>query len=196
MTIPADQVFAYHIGIVVRSIEETGAIYKDLLGVQEWHTWEVERDGLPTNPQTAGRRGGIRIAYGRAPGQTIELLQPTGGTTIWSEFLREHGEGVQHIGVWTPDLPAALGEALARGGIVTHGMLLGGAASVQLSTNSAPGEILPALDPDQLAYVTPTAGGVQIEYVGPGGPARMRQMIGPKFDEVVMSPPWAASVRS
>ncbi|HTE85188.1 MAG TPA: VOC family protein [Dehalococcoidia bacterium] len=196
MTIPSDQVFAYHIGIVVRSIEETGAIYKDLLGVPEWHSWEVEREGLPTNPATAGKRGGIRIAYGRAPGQTIELLQPTGGTTIWSEFLREHGEGVQHLGVWTPDLPAALAAALARGAKVTHGMLRDGTASVQLSAGSPPEALLPALDPDQLAYVTPTAGGVQIEYVGPGGPARMREMIGQDFDNVVTSPPWLSVTRS
>lgn len=196
MTIPADEVFAYHIGIVVRSIEETGALYKDLLGVTEWHSWEVERDGLPTNPATAGKHGRIRIAYGRAPGQTIELLQPLDGTTIWSEFLRERGEGVQHIGVWTPDLPGALAEALARGGRVIHGMLRDGAGSVQLSTASPHEALLPALDPDQLAYVVPQAGGVQIEYVGPGGPARMRETIGAEFDKIITSPPWVAASRS
>lgn len=193
MTIPADQVFAYHIGIVVKSIEETGALYKDLLGVTEWHSWEVERNGLPTNPATTGKRGRIRIAYGKAPGQTIELLQPLDGTTIWSEFLRERGEGVQHIGVWTPDLPGALAEAIGRGARVIHGMLRDGTASVQLRTGSSPEALLAALDPDQLAYVVPDAGGVQIEYVGPGGPARMRETIGADFDKIITSPPWVAA---
>jgi hypothetical protein len=195
MTIPADQVFAYHIGIVVRSIEETGSIYKALLGVSEWHSWEVEREGLPVNPTTAGKRGRVRIAYGRAPGQTIELLEPVSGTTIWSEFLRERGEGVQHIGVWTPNLTGALNEALDRGATIMHGMLREGMASVQLSNVSPRQDILSILDPDQLAYVQPTAGGVQIEYVGPGGPDRMRATIGDSFDEIIAAPPWYSVTR-
>jgi len=91
VTASAESIFTYHIGIVVRDIDATMACYRDLLQVPRWHTWEVERVGLPTNPATAGRRGRIRIAYGRAPGQTIELLQPLEGETIWSAFLRDHG---------------------------------------------------------------------------------------------------------
>jgi catechol 2,3-dioxygenase-like lactoylglutathione lyase family enzyme len=190
MTIPAEKVCAYHIGIIVRSIEETGAIYRDLLGAGEWHSWEVEREGLPVNPATAGKRGRVRIAYGRAPGQTIELLQPLDGTTIWSEYLREHGEGVQHIGVWTPDLPGAITEALSRGAKVTHGMLREGLVSVQLTSASPREDLLAVLDPEQIAYVQPAAGGVQIEYVGPAMPARMRENIGEAFAEVIALPPW------
>jgi len=190
MTASAENVFAYHIGIVVRDIEPVSRLYTELLGVPRWHTWDVERDGLPTNPATSGKRGSIRIAYGHAPGQTIELLQPLGGTTIWSEHLREHGEGVQHLGVWTPDLAGAVGEALARGARVTHGMLGAGGGTVQLSATSPARDIVRALDPDQLAYVLPLSGGVQIEYVGPGGPARMRQTIGDDYDNVITSPPW------
>jgi catechol 2,3-dioxygenase-like lactoylglutathione lyase family enzyme len=190
MTIPADRVFAYHIGIVVRSIDETGGIYRDLLGTGEWHTWEVEREGLAVNPATAGKRGSVRIAYGRAPGQTIELLQPLEGTTIWSEYLREHGEGVQHIGVWTADLPGALAEALEGGAKVTHGILREGLVSVQLTSASPPNDILAALDPDQIAYVHPGAGGVQIEYVGPAMPARMQENLGEAFADVIALPPW------
>jgi catechol 2,3-dioxygenase-like lactoylglutathione lyase family enzyme len=196
MTIVADSVYAYHIGIVVRNIDETSALYKELLGVQRWHTWEVEREGLPFNPQTAGHVGKIRIAYGRAPGQTIELLQPVEGTSIWSEYLREHGEGVQHIGLWTADLPAAVEEGLRRGGRVIHGMLREEGGSVQLSPISPPEAIVNALDPNLIAYILPTSGGVMIEYVGPGMPERMRETIGEDYDNVIASPPWLTRTRS
>jgi catechol 2,3-dioxygenase-like lactoylglutathione lyase family enzyme len=190
MSAPIEQILAYHIGIVVRDIDAVSACYGELLGVPKWHSWEVEREGLPTNAATAGRKGSVRIAYGRAPGQTIELLQPLAGTSIWSEFLREHGEGVQHIGLWTPDLAASVAAAVARGATVTHGMLGANSGSVQLTASSRQDEIAGALDPDQLAYLQPNVGGVQIEYVGPGGPARMRQTIGADFDSVVTAPPW------
>jgi methylmalonyl-CoA/ethylmalonyl-CoA epimerase len=191
MTAIADSVFAYHIGIVVREIEPVSALYTRLLGVSRWHTWDVEREGVPTNPATAGRTGSVRIAYGRAPGQTIELLQPLSGTSVWSEFLREHGEGIQHIGLWTSDLAGAISEGLANGGRVIHGMLRGDIGAVQLSIASPPEAIVQALDPDQIAYIQPTSGGVAIEYVGPGGLTRMRGAIGDDFDNVITSPPWA-----
>jgi catechol 2,3-dioxygenase-like lactoylglutathione lyase family enzyme len=191
MTASAENVFAYHIGIVVRDIEPVSRLYTELLGVPRWHTWEVERDGLPTNPATAGKHGSIRIAYGHAPGQTIELLQPLSGTSVWSEFLRERGEGIQHIGVWTADLAAAVAEGLARGGRVIHGVLGGAAGAVQLSVASPAVDIVRALDPQQLAYIQPGAGGVAIEYVGPAVAANMRRTIGDDYDNVITSAPWA-----
>jgi catechol 2,3-dioxygenase-like lactoylglutathione lyase family enzyme len=191
MTASLENVFAYHIGIVVRDIEPVSRLYTELLGVPRWHTWEVERDGLPTNPATAGKHGSIRIAYGHAPGQTIELLQPLSGTSVWSEFLRERGEGIQHIGVWTADLAAAVAGGLARGGRVIHGVLGGATGAVQLSVASPAADIVRALDPQQLAYIQPGAGGVAIEYVGPAVAANMRRTIGDDYDNVITSAPWA-----
>jgi catechol 2,3-dioxygenase-like lactoylglutathione lyase family enzyme len=196
MTISAENAFAYHIGIVVRNLEETTRLYSEMLGVPRWHRWEVEREGLPVNPATAGHKGKIAIAYGRAPGQTIELLQPVSGTSIWSEYLREHGEGVQHIGLWTADLAGAVAEGMARGGRVVHGMLREGGGSVQLSAASAPDAVVQALDPNMIAYIMPTIGGVQIEYVGLGMLPRMRETIGEGFDDVIASPPWLSRARS
>jgi catechol 2,3-dioxygenase-like lactoylglutathione lyase family enzyme len=196
MTVPTSEVFAFHIGLVVRDIETTSAVYSELLGVKQWHTWLNDREGLPTNPETAGQRGTVRAAYGRAPGQTIELLQPIDGTTIWSNFLRDHGEGVQHIGFWTRDLPAALEKAIAFGAKIVQGFMREGTASVQLSPSSAPDAILPFLDPEQLAYTQLTSGGVLIEFMGSGGPQRMRERIGDDIANVLSMPPWIEESRS
>ena len=193
MTASTDSIFAYHIGIVVRDIEATRARYTEFLHVPRWHTWDVERAGLPTNPATAGHRGRTRISYGRTPGQTIELIQPVDGESIWSVFLRDHGEGVQHLGVWTPDLPAAVAGALTRGAAITHAILKDEGATVQVSASSPPDALIRAIDPDQIAYIEPGLGGMQIEFVGPGGPNRMRAIMGEDFDNVIASPPWQAA---
>ena len=37
-----------------------------------------------------------------------ELIQPLYGTTIHSEFLKEHGEGIHHVKMYYKDIPKAV----------------------------------------------------------------------------------------
>jgi catechol 2,3-dioxygenase-like lactoylglutathione lyase family enzyme len=187
MTATGSQIFAYHIGIVVRDIEDACARYQDLLGVREWHRVEMERPGLPTNPKTAGGYGYQHIAYGRLPGATFELIQPE-GKSVFSVFLKERGEGIQHIGVWTPDVQAAVREAIARGCVVTHAALTDDVSSVQLTTASPPDAIVPYLA--HLAYVDPGFGGFQIEYVGDVRVEWLRGLFTSESDDPITPPPW------
>jgi catechol 2,3-dioxygenase-like lactoylglutathione lyase family enzyme len=197
MTVLMPSVYAFHIGIVVHDLDATTRLYSELLGVTRWHYWENDREGLPTNPDTAGQRGAIRVAYGRLPGQTIELFQPLGGTTIWSNFLRNHGQGVQHIGFWTRDLAATLGAAVARGGKVVHAYLRDGVSAVQISPSTPDADLLPLLDATQLGYVdVPNAGGVLWEFMGSGGPQRMRDRMGESLLDVLELPPWLETGQS
>jgi catechol 2,3-dioxygenase-like lactoylglutathione lyase family enzyme len=197
MTLPLPSVYAFHIGIVVRDLDATTRLYSEMLGVTRWFCWENDRPGLPTNPETAGQHGSVRVAYGRAPGQTLELFQPLAGTTIWSNFLRDRGEGVQHLGLWTRDLAATLEAAVARGGTIVHAYLREGVSSVQLSPGTAEGELLPMLDATQLGYAQmPHAGGILWEFMGSGGPERMRARLGDRILDVLELPPWPDGGRS
>jgi catechol 2,3-dioxygenase-like lactoylglutathione lyase family enzyme len=180
--------FAYHLGIVVRDLDAACARYSEYLSVPRWHFTEIERPGLPTNPATAGGRGRQRIAFGRVPGATFELIQPVKGKSVFSVYLEERGEGLQHLGVWTPDLSAAVTDAIAKGGRVTHASLKEGMATVQLTPSSPPDAIVPALD--NIAYIDPGFGGFQIEFVGSANPERMRRIMGDDFDDIITLPPW------
>jgi catechol 2,3-dioxygenase-like lactoylglutathione lyase family enzyme len=78
MTISQSKMFAYHLGIVVHDLDAACACYTELLGVPGWHRSDVERPGIPVNPNTAGGRGTLHIAFGRLPGMTFELIYPEG----------------------------------------------------------------------------------------------------------------------
>jgi catechol 2,3-dioxygenase-like lactoylglutathione lyase family enzyme len=186
MTAPEAKMFAYHLGIVVRDLEAACQRYSELLGVPEWHRSEVERPGLPVNPATAGGRGKLHIAFGRMPGVTFELLQPE-GQIEHRVFLDQRGEGLQHIGVWTPDVQAAVREAVAKGCRVTHAALTQDVATITLTPNSPAEAILPFLG--NLAYVDPGIGGIQIEFVGAASAERHRDMFTAPPDAIPL-PPW------
>jgi len=147
---------------------------------------ELERPAVPVNPKTAGGYGRQHIAFGRVPGATFELIQPE-GRSVFSVFLEERGEGVQHLGVWTPDVQAAVRDAVAKGCRVTHAALTQDVATIQLTPASPQDAIIPFLG--QLAYVDPGLG-LQIEYVGASNPERMRQMFAEDTDETIPLPPW------
>lgn len=187
MTAPHAKMFAYHIGIVVHDLQAACARYAELLGVPEWHYSEVERPGVPTNPKTAGGRGTLHIAFGRVPGMTFELIHPE-GRVEHRVFLDERGEGVQHVGVWTPDVQAAVREAVAKGCRVTHAALTQDVATITLTPGSPPEAIVPYLA--NLAYVDAGMGGFQIEFVGAANAARHREMFREITDEQIPLPPW------
>lgn len=187
MTASGTNIYAYHLGIVVRDLHAACARYQELLHVPDWHFIELERPAVPVNPKTAGGHGRQHIAFGRVPGATFELIQPE-GTSVFSVFLDEHGEGLQHLGVWTPDVQTAVREAVERGCRVTHAALTQDVATIQLTPASAPDAIIPFLG--NLAYVDPGMGGFQIEFVGAANPERMREMFAKDTDETIPLPPW------
>jgi hypothetical protein len=131
-----------------------------------------------------------RIAYGRGSGQTFELVQPLPtGSGQFHDFLDQYGEGVQHLGFWTPDIRASVTSALEAG------------ASLVSATTDASGQtavqLLPASGSPDLsglrmaAWVDVGTGGCRIEYIGAqDGDAFFREWLGAEYPEIVTPPPW------
>jgi catechol 2,3-dioxygenase-like lactoylglutathione lyase family enzyme len=187
MTVPEARVFAFHLGIVVRDLHAACARYSELLGVPAWHYREIQRPALPVNPKTAGGQGTLHIAFGRVPGMTFELIEPE-GTIEHKVFLDEHGEGVQHIGLWTPDVQAAVRVAVAKGCRVTHAALTQDVATIQLTPASPPEAIIPFLG--TMGYVDLGLGGFQLEFIAAANAERHRDMFKEVTDEAIPLPPW------
>jgi methylmalonyl-CoA/ethylmalonyl-CoA epimerase len=74
----------HHIAIVVRSIDEALAFYRDILDL-----------ALETVTDMPGDR--VRIAFLTAGDSKIELVEPTDDTTGVARFLAKEGEGFHHV---------------------------------------------------------------------------------------------------
>lgn len=92
-----------HIGIAVRSIEETVNFYREALGLEMTHT-EAEPDQK------------VVIAFLPAGESEVELLEPVESNGPVARFLEKRGEGIHHICFEVDDIEEVL-DVLDRRGI-------------------------------------------------------------------------------
>jgi catechol 2,3-dioxygenase-like lactoylglutathione lyase family enzyme len=188
MTAPPADLLAYHVGFVVRDLEAVADRYSRTLGVQRWLTRELTMPRTPWDARSTDAR--LRIAFGRSAGLTFELIQVLEGRTPHLDFLEQHGEGVQHIGFWAPDVRAVVERAVKEGGRITLARFdPNGNAEVQLAPGASMDTIAGMLPSDQMAYVDPGLGGVQLEFIGRASAAGMRERMGDDFSVLLQPPP-------
>ena len=86
-----------HIGIAVKSIEETKKYYEGVLGLKCYAIEEV-----------ADQK--VRTAFFKVGQTKIELLEPTAEDSTVAKFIENKGEGIHHIAFAVPDTNEALHE--------------------------------------------------------------------------------------
>jgi methylmalonyl-CoA/ethylmalonyl-CoA epimerase len=91
----------HHIGVLVRDAQATAARLRPL-GL-EVATWEDYGPGL------------LRIAFIPLGGVLLELIEPLTAEGFNADWLREQGEGVQHIALRVDDIHATIAALKARG---------------------------------------------------------------------------------
>lgn len=99
MALPAPRRI-HHVAVVVRSIEASLALYRDLLGLPLQEITDVASDH-------------VRIAFLGVGESKVELVEPTDDTTGVARFLARQGEGFHHVCLEV----ANLSEELTRLGI-------------------------------------------------------------------------------
>jgi methylmalonyl-CoA/ethylmalonyl-CoA epimerase len=93
-----------HIGVSTPSIEDSVALYRDLLGATKIHA----PFDLP--PQ------GVRVCFVDTPNSQIELIEPLGGDSPIHGFLARNPAGGQHhVCFEVPDIDAAKAELEGKG---------------------------------------------------------------------------------
>jgi hypothetical protein len=102
--------------LVVRDIDASMRAYWELLRMGPWTGYTLTPDIL----KDMHYRGGpgdfsFRHALAWKDGVQMELIQPLSGRSIFDDFLREHGEGLHHVGIYVPDQPKAVAELKAAG---------------------------------------------------------------------------------
>jgi catechol 2,3-dioxygenase-like lactoylglutathione lyase family enzyme len=162
---------AFHIGIVVHDLDAVIDRYRRMLGLDLWHVRERED---------------VKIAYGGrdGAGQAFELIQPRTEEGQMAAFLRERGEGVQHLGVWTPDLLGSLQAAVAEGGTLVAGPFKQDGKTV-VHVDAPPGT-----QPRALAYIDTGMATIRMEFIGPPADEGLRNWLQDDYDKIIAPAPW------
>jgi len=107
-----------HYAFVVRNVRKVGDYWQDLGfgGMQLVHNISVNRFYRGQPGKFEMDLGWVR--YGDAP---FEWIESTQGPNVYEEYLKEHGEGLHHVGVDVEDMDAAAKIFASRGALPTMG---------------------------------------------------------------------------
>ena len=86
------------VGIVVRDLEKSRAVWADLLGCDPppvIETADLSRTGVRHLGRPTTARAKL-VLFNLGP-VTLELIQPIGERSAWSEHLARHGDSVHHL---------------------------------------------------------------------------------------------------
>jgi len=106
-----------HLGIAVRSIDETLSYYKNALGI---HCERIE--------EVASQK--VRTAFLTVGNVHLELLEPTSEDGPIAKFLADKGEGLHHIAFRTNDIVGQLAQAKENGVRLLHEVPFDGAGGM------------------------------------------------------------------
>jgi len=96
-----------HLGIAVRSLDETIPYYEKALGLKCEHVEEVASQKVKT-------------AFFHCGEVHIELLEPTSEDSPVAKFLEKNGEGIHHVAFGTSDIKGQLEQAANAGVRLIH----------------------------------------------------------------------------
>jgi methylmalonyl-CoA/ethylmalonyl-CoA epimerase len=104
-----------HLGIAVRSLDESVAYYENALGLRCEH-----REEVPSQK--------VRTAFFTVGETHLELLEPTSPDSPVAKFIEKNGEGIHHVAFATTDIAAQLKGASDAGVKLIHEKPFEGAA--------------------------------------------------------------------
>ena len=105
-----------HLGIAVRSIEETLKFYEGALG--------LKCEKIEVVPSQK-----VRTAFLALGEVHIELLEPTAPDSTIAKFIEDRGEGIHHVAFLTDAIDAQLAQAKEAGVRLIHEVPFEGAAN-------------------------------------------------------------------
>jgi methylmalonyl-CoA epimerase len=90
-----------HLGIAVKSLAEAKVIYQNL--------------GLEISPEETVEAEQVRVVMVPVGESRFELLEPTSETSAIAKFIAKRGEGLHHVSLRVPDLPAVVARLKQEG---------------------------------------------------------------------------------
>jgi methylmalonyl-CoA/ethylmalonyl-CoA epimerase len=96
-----------HIGIAVKDLETSNALFEKLLGKAHYKIEEVASEG-------------VRTSFFESGPNKIELLEATNEESPIAKFLEKNGEGLHHIAFAVTDIKAEIKRLKSEGFIVLN----------------------------------------------------------------------------
>ena len=96
-----------HIGIAVKDLAASNALYKKLLGITHYKIEDVASEGVKTS-------------FFRVGENKIELLQATTPDSPIAKFIEKRGEGVHHIAFDVDDINGEIERLKSEGFALIH----------------------------------------------------------------------------
>jgi methylmalonyl-CoA epimerase len=120
-----------HLGIAVKSLASAKAFYEKL--------------GLQVSPDEVVEGERVRLVMVPVGESRLELLEPTSDDSVIAKFLAKRGEGLHHVCLRVPDLPATVAKLKQDGvRLVSNEIKIGagGHRYIFVHPNSAGGVLL------------------------------------------------------
>lgn len=96
-----------HIGIAVKSLEDSAQIFKDILGVDSYKMEQVASENVNT-------------LFYQVGDTKIELLEATSPESAISKFIEKRGEGIHHLAFEVDEIEEKIAELLEKGYRMIH----------------------------------------------------------------------------
>lgn len=103
-----------HIGIAVKNLEASNALFKKLFGKEHYKVENVEREGVSTSFFMMGDT-------------KVELLEAINENSTISKFIEKRGEGIHHIAFAVDDIYAEMHRMESEGFVLLNKEPLAGA---------------------------------------------------------------------
>ncbi len=101
------------IGVVVEDLDRTVSFLESNFGLGPFRVEEVEAPDVWDRGEAKHIKA--RLGFAMIGQVELELIHIIEGDSVHLEFLREHGEGIHHIGFHVADFVEKLGQAEAMG---------------------------------------------------------------------------------
>ncbi len=101
------------LGIVVRDIQASMEHYWRVLGIGPWKVYSNRPPRVTYHGRPASYR--VRVALAHTESLVYELIQYLEGDSIHRDFLAAQGEGIEHVGIYVPNLDEPLNRLRSQG---------------------------------------------------------------------------------
>ncbi len=97
------------IAFVVEDLDRAVVNYHKIFGIGPWHFYTYGKPFVPRMTRKGKQTDyAMRVALSYFGTMRIELIEQIKGDTVYTDFIRDHGYGIQHLGVLVEDMSTAI----------------------------------------------------------------------------------------